>query len=275
MLVIQGETIVSNHIFGFSAILAYLLATAAGLFIPHANTLRRQTILVLSLIAIILHALVLRQSMIVSEGLNLGFFNAASLVSWVIALLLMLTLTSKPIESLIAVLFPLAALTIGLELLFHSEGVLISNAPFGVQIHIFYSILAYSVLTISALQAVFLAIQDYQLRHKRLGFVMRQLPPLQLMESLLFQMIGLGLLFLTLSLISGFVFLQDIFAQHLVHKTALSIAAWWLFAILLWGHWQYGWRGRIVIRWHLLGFFILMLAYFGSKLVLEFILHRT
>ncbi|WP_353569868.1 cytochrome c biogenesis protein CcsA [Candidatus Albibeggiatoa sp. nov. BB20] len=265
----------SNHILGFSAILAYLLATSSGLFVSHSNTLRRQAVLALSLIAIILHALVLRQTMVMPEGLNLGFFNAVSLVSWVIALLLMLTLTSKPIESLIVVLFPLAAFSIGLELYFHSTVLLISNIPFGVQIHIFYSVLAYSVLTISALQAIFLSIQDYQLRHKRLGFVMRQLPPLQLMESLLFQMIGLGLLFLTLSLISGFVFLQDIFAQHLVHKTILSIAAWWLFAVLLWGHWQYGWRGRMVIRWHLLGFFILMLAYFGSKLVLELILHRT
>ncbi|MCV6636631.1 cytochrome c biogenesis protein CcsA [Candidatus Albibeggiatoa sp. nov. NOAA] len=264
----------SNHILGLSAILAYLLATTSGLFVPNSTTLRRQAILILSLIAIILHAMVLRQTMVMPEGLNLGIFNAASLVSWVIALLLMLTLTSKPIESLISVLFPLAALSIGLALYFHNDGVA-KQIPIGVQIHIFYSILAYSVLTISAIQAIFLAIQDYQLRHKRLGFVMRKLPPLQLMESLLFQMIGLGLLFLTLSLISGFVFLQDIFAQHLVHKTALSIAAWWLFAILLWGRWQYGWRGRMVIRWHLFGFFILMLAYFGSKLVLELILHRT
>jgi len=255
--------------------LAYLLATSTGLFAYQSDALRRQTILVLSLIAIILHALVLRQTMVMSEGLNLGIFNTASLVSWVIALLLVLKLTSKPIESLIAVLFPFAALSIGLALYFQSDYMLIKNIPLGVQVHIFYSILAYSVLTISALQAIFLAIQDYQLRHKRLGFVMRKLPPLQLMETLLFQMISLGMLFLTLSLISGFVFIEDIFAQHLVHKTTLSIAAWWLFAILLWGRWQYGWRGRMAIRWHLLGFFILMLAYFGSKLVLELVLQRT
>ncbi len=263
----------SNYILGFSTIFVYLLATS--LLVMRSSTLRRQTILVLSLITIILHALVLRQIMFIPEGLNLSFFNAASLVSWVIALLLMLTLTSKPIESLIAILYPFAALSIAFALYFYSQQVVLKNIPLGVQVHIVYSILAYSVLTISALQAIVLAVQDYQLRHKRLGFVMRQLPPLQLMESLLFQMISLGFLFLTLSLISGFVFLQDIFAQHLVHKTTLSIAAWWLFAILLWGRWQHGWRGRFVIRWHLLGFFILMLAYFGSKLVLELILHRT
>lgn len=254
--------------------LAYLLATATGLFYPRRNLWRRQLILLLSLLAIILHALLLRQDTMLPEGVNLGFFNAVSLVSWVVALLLMLTLTSKPIENLIVVMYPLAAIAIGLEWFFGNPRILGADLPLGVQFHIFYSILAYSILSIAAVQALFFAHQDYQLRHKRLSFVTRRLPPLQLMESLLFQMLGLGLILLTLSLISGFIFLQDIFAQHLVHKTILSISAWWLFAILLWGRWHYGWRGNIVIRWYLFGFFILMLAYFGSKLVLELILSR-
>jgi ABC-type uncharacterized transport system permease subunit len=59
-----------------------------------------------------------------------------------------------------------------------------------------------------------------------------------------------------------------------VHKTVLSILAWWVFAILLWGHWRYGWRGRTAIRWSLSGFVVLMLAYFGTKLVIELILKR-
>jgi ABC-type uncharacterized transport system permease subunit len=254
--------------------LAYLLATATGLFYPRRNLRRRQLILLLSLLAIILHALLLRHTTMLPEGINLGFFNAVSLVSWVVALLLMLTLTSKPIENLIFVMYPLAAIAIVLEWFFGSQRILGADLPLGVQFHIFYSILAYSILCIAAVQAIFFAHQDHQLRHKRLSLVTRRLPPLQLMESLLFQMISLGLILLTLSLISGFIFLQDIFAQHLVHKTILSIAAWWLFAILLWGRWHYGWRGNIVVRWYLFGFFILMLAYFGSKLVLELILSR-
>jgi len=141
-------------------------------------------------------------------------------------------------------------------------------------IHIFSSLLAYSLLSISAFQAVFLAVQDYQLHHKRPGWVMQRLPPLQVMETLLFQIMALGVILLTISLFSGFWFLSDIFAQHLVHKTVLSIIAWWVFIILLWGHWQYGWRGRIAIYWSLSGFFFLMLAYFGSKFVLELILKR-
>jgi ABC-type uncharacterized transport system permease subunit len=94
------------------------------------------------------------------------------------------------------------------------------------------------------------------------------------MEQLLFQMIAVGYGFLTLSLATGALYLQNIFAQHIVHKTVLSIFAWVLFTVLLWGRHHFGWRGRTAIRWTLGGFAALMLAYFGSKLVLELILQR-
>jgi ABC-type uncharacterized transport system permease subunit len=225
-------------------------------------------------LAMSLHALVLYLNLITPEGLNLGFFNAASLISWMIVVLLLLSLPRQPVENLTIVLFPLAALTLGLENFFHSEHILSLDTKFGVTLHILSGIIAYSLLSISALQALFLAFQDYQLRHKHPGWVMQKLPPLQIMETLLFQMIALGFLLLSISLTSGIIFLEDIFAQHLVHKTVLSIVAWCVFAMLLWGHWHYGWRGKTAIRWSLSGFVVLMLGYFGSKLVLELILHR-
>jgi len=95
------------------------------------------------------------------------------------------------------------------------------------------------------------------------------------MESLLFQMLGTGLFFLTISLVSGFIFIEDLFAQHLAHKTVLSIIAWIIFSSLLIGRLRYGWRGRTAVRWTLTGFILLLLAYFGSKLVLELILNKT
>jgi ABC-type uncharacterized transport system permease subunit len=95
------------------------------------------------------------------------------------------------------------------------------------------------------------------------------------METLLFQMIATGLAFLTVALISGFVFIDDLFAQHLVHKTVLSIIAWIIFSGLLVGRVRYGWRGSIAIQWTLIGFVLLLMAYFGSKLVLELILKKT
>ena len=105
--------------------------------------------------------------------------------------------------------------------------------------------------------------------------VVRSLPSLQSMETLMFQLLGAGLVLLTVSLVTGFVFLENLFAQHLAHKTILSLLAWLLFAVLLVGRSRYGWRGQTAIRWTLSGFAALMLAYFGSKLVLELILNRA
>jgi hypothetical protein len=144
----------------------------------------------------------------------------------------------------------------------------------GLQIHILLSLLAYSLLAIAAIQSILLAIQNHHLHHHHPGGFIRALPPLAIMEGLLFQIIGLGFVFLSASLISGFMFLEDLFGQQVAHKTLLAIAAWGLFAALLLGRWRFGWRGRIAIRWTLGGFFALALAYFGSKLVLELILGR-
>ncbi len=259
-----------------TAIILYLAATLSRLYLVNKTVLSpKQVLLLLGTLAVSLHALVLYQSMVTPIGFNLGFFNAASLITWVIALLLLVTLLRDPVENLVTILFPLAALTIGLENAFHTERMLPSDSEMGVNIHIVFSILAYSLLSISALQAIFLAIQDYRLHHRHPGWVFQMLfPPLQVMEKLLFQLIAVGFGLLSISLITGILFLEDIFAQHLVHKTVLSIIAWCVFAILLWGHWRFGWRGKTAIRWSLSGFVVLMLAYFGSKLVLELILHR-
>jgi ABC-type uncharacterized transport system permease subunit len=143
------------------------------------------------------------------------------------------------------------------------------------QAHILVSLLAFSLLNIAALQALLLTCQDFQLHRKRSSWFLRSLPPLETMEALLFQMIGVGFFLLSLSLVSGFWFIEDLFAQHLAHKTVLSLLSWLVFGVLLWGRLSFGWRGRTAVRWTLAGFGVLLLAYFGSKLVLEIILRRT
>ena len=94
------------------------------------------------------------------------------------------------------------------------------------------------------------------------------------MESMLFELLWIGISLLSIAIVSGFVFIDDIFAQSLVHKTILTIIAWVLFSVLLWGHYQLGWRSQTAVRLTLAGFFLLMLAFFGSKLVLELVLQR-
>ena len=226
-----------------------------------------------AILAIFLHLWLLINHTFTVEGINLGVFNAISLVTWFISVILIITAIKRPIENLGIIVFPGTGLAVATASTF-SVNHFTETLNTTIEIHIFISIAAYSVLSIAAVQAVLLTIQDYHLRNKHPGGFVRALPPLQTMERLLFQMIGIGFVLQSLSLLSGFIFLEDMFAQHLVHKTVLSIIAWGVFATLLWGRWKFGWRGKTAIRWTLSGFVFLALAYFGSKTVLEVILHK-
>jgi len=263
-------------------IFAICLYTVSGLLLAmrlwrgvESTPAAKTGILTLGLGAVILHAALLYNGILTQGGLNLGIFNAASLIGWLMALLLLIAATRQPVENLGIVLLPLAALTLGLDRFFASEHLVHTANPWELDAHILISVVAYSLLSIAALQAILLAIQDHHLRNRHPGGFIRALPPLQTMEILLFRMIGIGFVMLSLALLSGIIFLKDIFAQHLAHKTILSIVAWLVFAVLLWGRQRYGWRGRIAIRYTLSGFILLMLAYFGTKLVFELVLHRA
>jgi ABC-type uncharacterized transport system permease subunit len=226
-------------------------------------------------IALILHAYLLYQSIILANGLDFGFFNAASLIGWLVALIVLLTSLYRPLENLLLFLFPIAALVILLEIFIPDERILSDSLSAGLRIHILLSICAYSLLMISALQAILLAVQEKLIKEKHAAKIMNTLPPLQVMEELLVQIIVIGFFTLSLSLASGMMFIDNLFAQHLIHKTVLSILAWVIYSILLWGRWAAGWRGKRIIRWSLGGFSALLLAYVGSKFVLEIILQRV
>jgi ABC-type uncharacterized transport system permease subunit len=205
-------------------------------------------------------------------GFNFSFFSAASLVSLLVVLLLLLAITRMSVEKLGIALFPIAAIMLALEMMVPVKSQLLQSLSWQMNIHILTSIIAFSLLMIAAFQAILLALQDRQLRSHNPLSLIQSLPPLQTMESLLFQMLTTGIIFLSVSLLSGFLFIEDLFAQHLVHKTVLAILAWVIFSGLLTGRVLYGWRGQTAIHWTLFGFISLLLAYFGSKLVLEVIL---
>ncbi len=239
-----------------------------------AVKIRKPMIIGIACIALLVHSHLLYQGIFNVQGLNLGIFNAFSLVSWLIVLMLVMTAIRKPIETLGIVLFPLAAVAILLEISWPSDHIISSTGPWQLRAHIMFSFLAYSLFTMAMVQAIILYIQDKHLRNHQPGGFIRSLPPLQSMEYLLFQIITVGYLLLTIGLLTGVLYLEDIFSKHLTHKTILSIIAWAIFSVLLWGRFRYGWRGRKAIHWTLGGFITLMLAYFGSKLVLELVLSR-
>ncbi|MBN2887270.1 MAG: cytochrome c biogenesis protein CcsA [Chromatiaceae bacterium] len=220
----------------------------------------------------ILHGWLLWDTIFSHAGLNLGFYNALALTSWTVIALMLVSSLTKPVDNLGLILLPAAALTLILSALFAEVSFMHPTAPWPLKIHVLLSMLAYSLLTLAAVQAILLAVQDRHLHQRHPGGFVRTLPPLQTMESLLFEMIGAGFVLLTLALLSGFAFLEDMFAQHLVHKTVLSVLAWLMFGGLLIGRFLRGWRGRTAIIWTLGGFVLLILAYFGSKAVLELML---
>ena len=265
----------------YIAILAIVLYLAGGIMLglrlfkgtqaPH----HKGPFLALGFAAFTLHAWVLYQNLFVVNGLNMGIFNALSLLSWIIVGVVLATSFTQPVENIGIAALPLAALALTLEQAFPATEHLISKeAAVGLKLHILISILSYSLFCIAAVQAILLAVQNKHLHSKRPGGFVRALPPLETMETLLFRIVAVAFVLQSLSLVSGSFYLKDIFAQHLVHKTVLSIAAWLVFATLLIGRWRFGWRGRTAIRWTLSGFVTLLLAYLGSKWVLEVLLGK-
>ncbi len=224
--------------------------------------------------ALIAHGYIIYHMVFVAKGLNMGFFISLSLVGWTVALIVYVTSIYKSLQNLLIVLFPLSAFVLLMSLFVDEHRILTSQLTMGLKIHIILSIMAYSLLFIATLQSLFVRYQERLLFAKKANKVINILPPLQVMEHLLLQFIIIGFFMLSLSLASGMMFINDMFAQHLAHKTILSFIAWLIYGVLLCGHWLAGWRGKHITHWAVGGFITLLLAYVGTKFVLEFILNR-
>lgn len=206
-------------------------------------------------------------------AVDLHFYAALSLVAAVIAALTLIVNLARPVAALGIILFPLAALFLAID-----EFIAPPTVPFAldwqIKLHVTIALIGYSVLAIAAVLAVLLATQERALRTRRLSAWAGALPPLTQTESLMFKLIGAGFALLTLTLLSGVLFVHNLRAQHLAHTAILSLVAWLMFGVLLFGRWRWGWRGNRAVRLTLTAMAILLLAFFGSKFVLELILHR-
>lgn len=261
--------------FGLFSVFLYLGATSYLIRqIQSQLTINKNLLLGTGLLAFMLHAVSAYYVIKTPTGLYFSFFQVMSLFGWVIAAVAIFTNFIRPVTNLTIVAFPSAALGIVFSLGVKTNTPPLPHVSNGILLHIILSLLAYSVLAIAVTQALLLYVQNYQLKHKHMSGFVQLFPPLQTMESLLFEMIWAGLMLLSISIVSGLIFLDNIFAQHLVHKTVLSLCAWLTFATLLWGRHRLGWRGITAVKGTLIGFLLLLLAYFGSKLVLEIILQR-
>jgi len=221
--------------------------------------------------AFVFHSLAVYLVLHQPEGIHLGFLAMGSLVSWLVVAIVLLSSIRQAIDNLFIGVFPIAIGAVLLSGVVPEESIA-RNYDAGLIIHILLSVLAYSILTLAVLQAVLVSRQHSALKHHHTRGLVSSLPPLQTMERLLFEMIWSGEMLLTAALISGMLFIDDLFAQHLIHKTVLSILAWCLYATLICGRLFFGWRSHTATRWTIGGFVLLALAFFGSKLVLEWLI---
>ena len=239
-----------------------------GVRLPHR-------VLLLALLPALLHATLLHLVIDTPNGQNLGFLPIAAMVSWLIVLLLMIP-GEQLATPLLLLALPLAALFSLVLALPISSGHQVRQlaGAWPSLLHIFSALLAYSLLMVAAVQALLLWWLERKLRHAPMQ-ISPLLPPLQLQESFLFRVIGTGFALLTLALLVAVLGLPDLFASQPLHKPVFAVLSWLVFAILLFGRWRQGWRGRIAVRWTLIGFGLLALSYAGTRIVLEYILHRT
>lgn len=228
------------------------------------------------LVPLALQGYLLAQDLFAGGGFNLSMVNALSLIVWLTLGVYWVARFFYPVGGLQALVLPLAAVAVLLPQIFPTSHQLENTGLLAFKAHIAAAMLAYSLFTIAMLHAVLISQVEKRLHHATLPRVLQNLPPLLTMETLLFRMIAIGFLLLTLTLASGVMFSEAIFgkAWQLNHKVLFGFVSWLVFAVLLWGHRFHGWRGRIAVRWTVGGFVLLLLAYLGSKFVIEVLLHR-
>ena len=206
-------------------------------------------------------------------GPDMHFFAALSLVGLGMTVLTAVVGARGRMAALGVVVFPMAAI---LLLAYHGYGHEPSKVlGWRLATHAWLALLAYATLSIAALLAIMLWLQERALRRRDFRPWLRALPPLADLETLLFRTIAVGFSLLTLTLLTGVLFVDNLLAQKLVHKTVLSVLSWVVFGTLLIGRRRYGWRGGKAVHWTLSAMALLLLAFFGSQFVIELVLGHS
>ncbi|MFN4324851.1 MAG: inner membrane protein YpjD [Azonexus sp.] len=228
-------------------------------------------------VALAIHAGGLYDALFAEAGMRFSFSFALSLMMWLAVLIYWLESFMARMEGMQPMVLPLAAACTILPVFFPNVHLVAHAQATGFKLHFLAAMLAYSLLTLSALHAIFMGFTEQALHKRSMKRSLASLPPLLTMESLLFRMLLIGFVLLTLAVGSGVLFSEALFGKpmSLDHKTLFAFASWGIFATLLIGRHAWGWRGKRALRWTLAGFALLILAYVGSRFVAEVILGRV
>ena len=233
--------------------------------------------IVLVPVALVLHGMLLYGRVIVADGLDLGVANALSMLVWLTVLIYWLaSLAFEGLSGILGLMAPVAFLAVLLTAVVPTHHIVTYGGDPLFALHFGIAMLAYSLFIVATVHAVVMLAEEKWLHRGLLPPFLRHLPPLLVMEALLFRILLAAFVLLTLTLVSGVFFSEQLFGKPFTptHKTVFAVASWFIFGGLLLGHYVRGWRGRIAVYWTLAGFTALLLAYVGSKVVLELILKR-
>ena len=227
-------------------------------------------------IPLVLHGYLLYQNLFIFDSLNIGLVYSLSLILWLTVLVYWLARLFYSLASLQTLFLPIAALAAVLPAIFPAVHRLEQPTSWAFNAHVLAAMLAYSLFTIAAFHAGLMSLVEKRLHHAMIPTVLKNLPPLMTMEKILFRIIAVGWALLTVTLLSGIIFSEEIFgrAWQLNHKNIFGLISWIIYSTLMLGRLLKGWRGKTAVRWTMGGFTFLILAYLGTEFVLEVILHR-
>ena len=254
--------------FALLALVAYSVSLA--LIIPgllRKNSAWRRLAILSAVIALICHGLALEARIFPAEGgQNLSLLNVGSLVSLIICTVMTIVASKNRGWLLLPIVYAFALINLAFATFVPNEYITHLETTPGMMVHIGLSLFSYATLIIAAMYALQLAWIDYQLKNKRIAFS-GEMPPLMTIERKMFHITQVGVVLLTLTLCTGLFYLHNLFSIENIDKAVLSILAWFVYIILLWGHFHEGWRGRRVVWFNVAGAVLLTLAYFGSRVV--------
>lgn len=256
------------------ASLVYILVSIhIGWSLIQDKPIHKSSSLGLLVVGMLAHATLLYPYVVTLYGLNFNLFNVLSLISLFFLLFYVLFSLYRPIVSLGVLAAPTALIGLTIGYVGRAPYQPLTDIGIGLEAHILLSFAAYCVLLMAAVQALFLRLQIRELKHQTIHrFWVNKLPSLQSMESLLFDMLLVGFVLLSIALGIGFVYVKDLMAQHIAHKTVFSVLSWLLFGALLIGNWRAGWRGKRAADITIYAFILLAIGFVGSKFVLEMLL---
>lgn len=260
-------------IFSASAMLFYSIAlvlVTSKLF--HADGPNRRLVAGIASVAVILHAAALSQAIFTGEGQNFSLTNVISSVNWIIAFTFTALMFRLKVIVLVPVVYACSILSVAVLWLLPPKYIVHFESNPEVLLHIILSLMAYSALMIAALYAIQLAFIQKKLKQKQF-MLSPAIPPLMTVEKQLYHLVIVGVILLSLSLATGFIFLEDMFADGKGHKAVLSIIAWFVYVTMLWQEYRVGCKVRTAVVYTLTGGALLTLAYFGARIVKELILN--